>query len=40
MLRGCFAMSVTGGFDRITGIMRSEILERNVLPSIRKLGLS
>lgn len=44
MLWGCFAASGTGGLDRITGIMKSEnyqeILERNVLPSVRKLGLS
>lgn len=43
MLWGCFAASGTGGLDRITGIMKSEdyqaILERNVLPSVRKLGL-
>ena len=41
---GCFAASGTGSLDRITGIMKSEnyqeILERNVLPSVRKLGLS
>lgn len=44
MLWGCFAASGTGGLDRITGNMKSEnyqeILERNVLPSVRKLGLS
>ena len=44
MLWGCFAASGTGGLDRITGIMKSEnyqeILERNVLASVRKLGLS
>ena len=44
MLWGCFAASGTGGLDRITGIMKSEnyqeILERNVRPSVRKLGLS
>ena len=43
MLWGCFAASGTGGLDRITGIMKSEdyqaILEGNVLPSVRKLGL-
>lgn len=43
MLWGCFAASGTGGLDRITGIMKSEdyqgILERNVLPSVRTLGL-
>lgn len=41
---GCFAAPGTGGLDHITGIMKSEnyqeILERNVLPSVRKLGLS
>ncbi len=40
MLWGCFVASVTG----IRGIMKSEnhqeILERNVPPSVRKLGLS
>ena len=44
MLWGCFAASGTGGLDRIEGIMKSEdyqgILGRNVLPSVRKLGLS
>lgn len=44
LLWGCFAASGTGGLDCITGIMKSEnyqeILERNVLPSVRKLGLS
>lgn len=44
MLWGCFAASGTGGLDHITGIMKSEnyqeILERNVLPSVKKLGLS
>src|SRR4029434_1702963 len=35
MLWGCFAASGTGGLDRITGIMKSENLERNVLPSVR-----
>uniref|UniRef100_A0A3B1JPD6 Uncharacterized protein n=1 Tax=Astyanax mexicanus TaxID=7994 RepID=A0A3B1JPD6_ASTMX len=44
MLWGCFAASGTGALDRITGIMKSEnyqeILEQNVLPSVRKLGLS
>lgn len=43
MLWGCFAASGTGGITRITGIMKSEdyqqILEENVLPSVRKLGL-
>uniref|UniRef100_A0A3P9NV93 Transposase Tc1-like domain-containing protein n=1 Tax=Poecilia reticulata TaxID=8081 RepID=A0A3P9NV93_POERE len=43
MLWGCFAASGTGGLDRITGIRKSEdyqaILEQNVLPSVRKLGL-
>uniref|UniRef100_A0A8B9JYE2 Transposase Tc1-like domain-containing protein n=1 Tax=Astyanax mexicanus TaxID=7994 RepID=A0A8B9JYE2_ASTMX len=41
MLWGCFAGSGTGALDRITGIMKSEnyqeILEQNVLPSVRKL---
>lgn len=44
MLWGCFAASGTGGLGHITGIMKSEnyqeILEWNVLPSVRKLGLS
>ena len=44
MLWGCFAAFGTGGLDRITRIMKSEnyqeILEQNVLPSVRKLGLS
>ena len=44
MLWGCFVAFGTGGLDRITGIMKSEnyqeILVRNVLPSVRKLGLS
>ena len=44
MLWGCFAASGTGGLDRITGIIKSEnyqeILERNILLSVRKLGLS
>lgn len=41
---GCVAASGTGGLDRTTGIMKSEdhqeILERNVLISVRKPGLS
>ena len=44
MLWCCFAASGTGGLDLITGIMKSEnyqeILERNVLPSVTKYGLS
>lgn len=44
MLWGCFAASGTGGLDWITGIMKSEnyqdIPEWNILPSVRKLGLS
>ena len=44
MLLGCFAASGTGGLDRVTGIIKSEnyqeILEQNVLSSVRKLGFS
>lgn len=44
MLWGCFAASGTAGLGRITGIMKTEnfqeILERDVLPSVRKLDLS
>lgn len=43
MLWGCFAASGTGDLDCIEGIMKSEdhqgILERNVIPSVRELGL-
>ena len=43
MLWGCSAASVTGGIECIKEMMKSEdyqgILERNVLPSIRELGL-
>lgn len=43
MFWGCFAASGTGLLDRVHGIMKSEdyqqILQRNVGPSVRKLGL-
>ena len=43
MFRGCFAASGTRCLDCVHGIMKSEdnqrILERNVGPSVRKLGL-
>ena len=43
MFWGCFAASCTGCLDCVHGIMKSEdyqrILERNVGPSVRKLGL-
>ena len=43
MFWGCFAASGTGCLDCVHGIMKSEdyqiILERNVGPSVRKLGL-
>ena len=42
MFWGCFAASGTGCLDCVHGIMKSEdyqiILERNVGPSVRKLG--
>ena len=43
MFWGCFFASGTGCLDCVNGIMKSEdyqrILERNVGPSVRKLGL-
>ena len=43
MFWGCFAASGTGCVDCVQGIMKSEdyqrMLERNVGPSVRKLGL-
>lgn len=43
MFWGCFAASGTGLLDRVHGIMKSEdyqqILQHNVGPSVRKLGL-
>ncbi|KAI4893256.1 hypothetical protein NFI96_003447 [Prochilodus magdalenae] len=44
MFCGCFAASGTGCLESVQGTMKSqdyqEILERNVLPSVRKIGLS
>ena len=44
MLWGCFVASGTGCLESVQGAMKSQdyqgILERNVLPSVRKLGLS
>lgn len=44
MFWGCFAASGTGCLESVQGTMKSQdylcILERNVLPSVRKLGLS
>lgn len=44
MFWGCFAASDTGRLESVQGTMKSQdcqsILERNVLPSVRKLGLS
>ena len=43
MFWGCFAASGTGCLESVQGTMKSQdyqgILERNVLPSVRKLGL-
>ena len=43
MFWGCFATSGTGCLESVQGTMKSQdyhiILERNVLPSVRKLGL-
>ena len=44
MFWGCFAASGTGCFEYVQGTMKSQdyqgILEQNVLPSVRTLGLS